>query len=642
MDIKVKRRKSFILCLMMFFYLLYSPVYPLEIVTVKTQHGRSLKDSLRILDSAVNANKILNNQLSVKLAKRALEIAYTLKTDSAMAEAYKMMGIAYSPTEKDSSYFYSATALKIASKVHSVELRIPIIYNLAMLSDAAYNYKEAILLLDSSIRLATSVNDYSGISRAYNALGNINTDIHNYEGARQMYESALRVARKNTLYQQMGVALANLAKEEFEKDNIKSVLLQKEALGYLQKVKGTEEEMAYLFINMGNRFSNPDSALFYYKAAVDLGVNANLTKVMLGAYNNMTYSYLDKKDLAMAESCLKDHAIPLALKEADHDWLSSLYDTYADVYIAKNDPRSGLEMQKKALKERVKDYKQKASDQLRLLSALLDLKNKELIIQNEEKELLVQRSRLQRLEFWLVIAFFLVILSVFITLILQQRSRAKLQREQINSARRIIEMEENEKGRTARELHDLTGQLMMGIAGTVEEIEFPEKEIKSQIQAKIQELGAGIRRISHRMNRAMIEYFTFNELISGLCIDFNKLSGMSVQLDIPVEFTDLPNELVVHFYRITQELLTNAGKYAPKSQVVIAIKMEKDKLYLHYSDTGPGFLPGEKEKASMGIRNIFERTKLINGQAKLNSAPGKGTTWEIIFPVGPKNSVKNT
>jgi two-component system sensor histidine kinase UhpB len=198
-------------------------------------------------------------------------------------------------------------------------------------------------------------------------------------------------------------------------------------------------------------------------------------------------------------------------------------------------------------------------------------------------------------------------------------------------------MEESEKGRIARELHDLTGQLVMGISGTIENIEFSEPEVKDQIKDRINELGKSIRQISHRMNRAMIEHFTFSELITGLCEDVQRLSGMSVQLEIPEEFPALPNELVLHFYRITQELLTNATKYARDSQVKIKITAEYGKLALFYSDNGPGFITGEKSRASMGIMNIYERAKLIRGQAFVKSSPGLGTSWEIFFPITQKN-----
>jgi signal transduction histidine kinase len=355
----------------------------------------------------------------------------------------------------------------------------------------------------------------------------------------------------------------------------------------------------------------------------------------------MAYSYLDKRDVQQAESCLRDKAIPLAQQIKDYDWLASLYDTYADVCQMKGDYKKGLEFQKKAMKARKADNELKGSDQVRLLAALLEFNKKELKIKSDEKELLVKENRLKLITIWLVIAVLLIAASVFTTFILQQRNRARFQKEQIGSAKRIIEMEETEKGRTARELHDLTGQLVLGISGTIENIDFPDQEIKQQLTTRIKELGTSIRQISHRMNRAMIEHFTFSEMISGLCEDVQKLSKMMINLDMSDDFPDIPNELVLHFYRITQELLTNAGKYARESQVKIRVFAENGKLTLIYSDDGPGFNLGEKSKPSMGILNIFERAKLVGGMANLTSAPGKGTSWEITFPIDQQNNTKS-
>jgi two-component system, NarL family, sensor kinase len=597
------------------------------------------RDSLNHLDSLVYNNRVSNNPLAIQYAKKALAIARLMNSDEALVIAYKSIGIAYLLDQKDSSYFYFNMALKLAEKGHFLNWKIHILYNLALLNKASYNYEAAIKLLDSLIRLAETVQNYQVISNAYNTLGNVNIDIHKYAEARRMYDSALSIASKHSLYKQMGVAISNLAR--FQENTRKSISLQKEALNYLEKEKGTEEEMANIFINMGNRFKNPDSALFYYKSALNLALTANLPILLFGACNNMAYSYLDKKDIQMAESCLKDKAIPEAIKLQDNDWLSSLYDTYADVCVAQGDYKKALEMQKKSLKSRIADNQQKASEQVRLLAAQLDLKNKELIIQNEEKKLIIQQNRLERTEFWLTISVLLVIASIFVIFGLRQLNRVRLHKAQNESARKLIEMEESEKGRTARELHDLTGQLVLGISGTIENIDFPEQEIKDQIRDKINDLGSSIRRISHRMNRAMIEHFTFSELINGMVNDVKKLSGMSVQLEIPEVFPDLPNELVLHFYRITQELLTNASKYARDSVIKIRIITENDKLALYYSDDGPGFFPEEKKKSSMGLMNIFERVKLINGKAFVKSAPGKGTSWEIFFPIDRKHVVKS-
>ena len=401
--------------------------------------------------------------------------------------------------------------------------------------------------------------------------------------------------------------------------------MQKEAILLLKKDKGVEEEIALILINIGYGQSNPDSALYYFSAALALAKNGNLSEVEMGAYNNMAYSYLDKGDVAMAETCLIKHAIPLAQKLDNNDWMSTLYDTYADVLSARGGFKEAVTWQKKALKERGKADKKQAFEQVRLLAALLDLTNK-------EREILVQKNKLQATQLWLVVSVLIIIGVIVILLWLQQRNRMKLNRQQMASARQIIEMEESEKGRTARELHDITGQLVMGITGEIENLEIPDNQVKEEIKGKIKELGKSIRLISHRMNRAMMEHFSFEELIVGQCEDVQRLTGIPITAEMPAEPLELPREVVSHLYRIVQELLTNAGKYVKGGQVNVRITMQNNMLHLFYSDNGQGFDMKTMKSDSMGLSNIHERTKLLGGKAKVNSAPGEGTTWDIAIP----------
>jgi signal transduction histidine kinase len=137
------------------------------------------------------------------------------------------------------------------------------------------------------------------------------------------------------------------------------------------------------------------------------------------------------------------------------------------------------------------------------------------------------------------------------------------------------------------------------------------------------------------MNKAMLDNFTFEELIIGQCEDIRKLLGLQINLEMPKEPLVLDEEVVLHAYRIVQELLTNAGKYARDSYVSLAFVKTSSEMILTYSDNGPGFDSTLLEKKGMGLMNIFERAKLLKGTAKVTSAPGDGTVWEIKFPVMP-------
>jgi len=590
-----------------------------------------LKDSIKKLDSLVQVTMISNPVLCMKNAQKALAYARRLKTAEDLVHGYSLMGQAFYKKDKDSSFVYFNKALNLADSAKIDAPKPFLLYNCAMIYYVAKNFKTAMEKMVSCIKLAGPQKDYTTMARAYNVLGNINNDIKNKDDAQKMYDSAYKIAVRHSIPIQIGLSLGNLAR--FEKDPVKAFKLEKEAIRYLIKSKGSEEGLAKIYINMGFRATNPDTALFYFRKALKLTRNNNMPEVEVLAYNNMVYSYLDKGNIKGAEECLIDHAIPLAQKEKNDDWMATLCDSYAEVLVRKGDFKAAAQWQKMAMVKRVSADKSQASEQVRLLGVLLDLKSKELTIQDKQKEILVQQNRLQKTRLGLTITIFMIIGFVFIILWLQQRNRVKLQVQQIQSAKRIIEMEENEKAKIARELHDITGQLVLGITGEIENLDLPDTKVKEEIKSKIKDLGKSIRLISHRMNKAMLEHFTFEELIIGQCEDIKKVVGLKIQLEMPEEPVMLSEEVVLHSYRIVQELITNAGKYARDSYVNIAFQKTASELIINYSDNGPGFDSSLIEKKGMGLMNIFERAKLLNGSAQVTSSPGDGTSWKIKFPL---------
>jgi two-component system NarL family sensor kinase len=623
---------SFILGFLLGWLLILAPVtsFPHPVAHDPSKYA-FLKDSIKKLDSLVQKTISRDPAQCLRYSKKALNYARGLKSPEELIHAYSLMGQAFFKKDKDSSYIYFKKSLDLADSTRVDAPKPFILYNLANLYYAAKNYQKAISLMDSSIAFSKEQNDFSTMSRALNAIGNIYIDINNHDDALKMYDSAYEIAKKHSIPVQTGISLANVAR--FEKDQLKAFKLNKEAIGFLTKSGGNEEGLAKIYINMGYRSTDPDTALFYFRQALRLAQNYNMAEAEMGAYNNMVYSYLDKGNIIGAEECLIGHAIPLAQREKNHDWLATLSDTYAEVLTRKGDYKAAASWQKTAMEERVRADKGQASEQVRLLGVLLDLKSKELTIHDNQREIIIQQNRLQKTRLGLTITIFMIVGFVFIILWLQQRTRVKLQVQQIQSAKRIIDMEENEKAKIARELHDITGQLVLGITGEIENLEMPDNKIKMEIQGKIKNLGKSIRLISHRMNKAMLDSFTFEELVIGQCEDIKKALGLQVEVQMPDEPIVLNEEVVLHAYRIVQELLTNAGKYARDSYVSLSFQKSDSELVINYFDNGPGFDPGLIEKKGMGLMNIFERAKLMKGSAEVTSSPGDGTSWVIKFPL---------
>jgi len=617
------------------FILLTGMINPGISISGSSQHGRQVKnrskqtDSLQILDSLVNEYRISNNRISISYARKAVGLAGRINSPELLVKAYILMGMSFTPSEKDSSYIYYNKALNLAIEENLERQKSGILFNIALLYNDACNNKTALVFLDSALRIAELNHDYQYISNIYLVLGNVKYEMKDVSGARLMYQKGYRIAKANSLYRQMGVALGNLA--SYEKNPRSAFNMQKEALGMLEYCKGAEQEKANILVNIGYDHANPDSAIYYYKSALLLVKNCNLPEIEMGTYNNMAYSYLEKGDIKFARSCLIDHAIPVALKGNNQDWLSTLYDSYADILMESGEYKEAATYQKKALESRTEADLKAASGQVRLLAALFDMKSK-------DRELFIQHIQLQQIKLWLIIAVLVILIILSGIIWLAQRNRMKLQRQNIVAARRIIGMEEDQKGRTARELHDITGQFVLSITDQIAKIDFPDPDIKNQLIEKIEDTRQSLRVLSHKMNKVMIEQSSFEELVFGLCEDIHKLTGLQIDLELPEEQRVFSQEIVLHSFRIIQELLMNAGKYVKEGQVRIRVKVIKNLLQISYIDNGPGFDPAMVKGKGMGIMNIYERARLLNGKVNLSSLPGSGSSWEIIIPLSIKQA----
>ena len=604
---------------------------PVPTYSVNPSSNAALLDSVDKLDSLVNVTRPNNYSKSFSYAKQALALGLREHNPEVLAKAFILMGLVYINKRNDSSYFYYSEAMKIVEKLNLSTLKPYLFYNFSTLYSASHDYKMTTVLLDSAKRFAAKEKDFVILSNTYNSLGSLKFDLRDEEGAKTMFDSSYKIAKKNKLFKQMGVSLGNLA--SFEPDPIKAIQIQKQAIGLLEKSTGTGMAKALILINIGSQCSNKDSSIKYYKSAIHSVDPAGSNEVKIAALNNMAYCYLAKKDFHNAEICLIGEAIPVAESENNLDWMSTLYDSYADVLKSQGKLIEAFTFEKQANKYREEADKKQASDQIRLLGILLDVKNKELRIQTFEKEIENKENRIQKMKY--LFLFFLLFTGgiVFITLLIIQRKKLKLQKQLVVSAKRIIDAEENLKGKLAMELHDIVSPLYTQILRQIESTEIQDTSVKDELHLKLTQLADRIRQISHRMNKVFIEQLTFVELVKGACEDMQYLTDIPIKLVILQDPIELTPEMGTHLFRIIQELLANAVKYVTKGVINLSISIEYQNLYILYQDSGPGFDPERISVEGIGLLNIVERAKLIGGEATLSTSPGKGTQWRICVPL---------
>jgi signal transduction histidine kinase len=388
--------------------------------------------------------------------------------------------------------------------------------------------------------------------------------------------------------------------------------------------------MASILINIGYKFSNPDSAIYYFREALQKISVETSPEVVIGAYNNLANSYLDKNDVVNAEKCIA-YGLTVSINTNNFDWQSTIYDTYSDIMKRKGDLSKALTYEKKSIEAMEKANQLSSFKQVRLLASILDLKNKESIIKDEKIEIEKVNLNLKNRDQWIVIIVLFVLVLFGIFFVWRQKVKIQTKTQQIESAKKIINAEENEKAKIGRDFHDLTGQKFSGLYLYLENIEFPDSGSKSVTLNMLQEIKETVREMSHRMNRSWLERYSLEKSVRGLCTDMIKMTRLKLEFHSPDKYPEIPLEIKVQIYRIIQELISNAVKHAPASKVMIEISF-KNKLFLTYTDDGPGFSK-EKVNYGIGLSNLFERVKLLNGEIELNTLPGFGTYYSIKIPL---------
>ena len=543
------------------------------------------------------------------------------------AMAFYRYGIDYQFKNEDSSFYYYEKSLTITHTLLNDTLRPYVLFGIASLHYRAFKYKEALELFDSALTEANRNKNYRIVSNCLNELGTLESDLNNSDQALTYFNKALQIAEQYHLPLQKGVTLGNIASLETNPDSALKIV--KQAISILVNIKGAELEYCSVLMNMATKMSGNEKAIKLFYEVIDIAEKFKYSEILIGAYNNLACTYLECNLTKEAGECLRDHAIPTALKTDNTDWLSTLYESYAEVFEKTGDFHRAYEYQKKALKTRIEASQKQAATQMRLLNALLRAKNREIEIKEKADEIKAKHDQLDRLYIWLFVLVLLIILIIVISLSWILRKNLMLKIQEINAAKKLSAIEENEHARLSMQIHDIIGPISSGLMKQIEYVDIPDSEIKQVLIKRLSEVTHELRRISHRLNPLLRDQMTFTELVRSIREDYQGKSDLVVNLQLPQDEPELSKDTVNQLYFILHELLMNARKYVKTGKVDISISEELDNLYLLYEDNGPGFDPEGVQLTGLGLLHIFERVKLLNGKAILSSSIGNGTRWTI-------------
>jgi len=227
--------------------------------------------------------------------------------------------------------------------------------------------------------------------------------------------------------------------------------------------------------------------------------------------------------------------------------------------------------------------------------------------------------------------------------LIEQQARAtssalsRTHSELVDIGRRLLNVQEAERRRIARDLHDHLAQrlalLAMGLDRLRQGLPGDLAQLRSEIsslQEQTASLSQDVRDISHRLHPSILEHLGLVKALRALCDEYQRNRTAPVVFEAVEDGVTIPTETAAAFYRICEEALRNIQKHAGDVRVTVQLHAQSTYLQLRIQDEGPGFDPQAVNAAEhLGLVSMRERANLVGAVCKCISRPGEGTTIQV-------------
>lgn len=223
--------------------------------------------------------------------------------------------------------------------------------------------------------------------------------------------------------------------------------------------------------------------------------------------------------------------------------------------------------------------------------------------------------------------------------LLKEATKRKTELEKLSND--LVFIEESERKKFSRELHDSLGQVLttlkinLDLSGaTMQEDILKSKEYIDECRNLVDEAIREVKQISYDLRPLVLDDFGLNAALRVQASQFQKRVGISTFLNLEAEDRRFDPTVETVIYRIVQEVLTNIAKHSRATRVNIQLFKRDNVLALTVSDNGIGFdvdklSKREEQEAHFGLRNIQERVEFLGGKLYIDSTMGKGTEISV-------------
>ncbi len=523
------------------------------------------------------------------------------------------------------------------------------------------------------------------VAWCYANIGESYFDEGEYIKASEYYYTALREQKKA-----MGETPTNSAANIYNCLGLVNMRLNQpgRAIGYFNEAEGVSlkgklyYQLANTYTYKGEYFNSlhqPDSAQKYFMEVGDIGRKIAKPDLEAIADNDLGKTYIEAGDYNKAVSSLLQ-AISIARDKFPYiavDASYSLGDAWYHLHKYKDAETILVTALQEVIAHNFKDkyikyyvklievYKatgqyQKALDYTDIVNALkdslisvekakainqLDIKfqtaEKDKQIAQSQLQIATQNSNITRKNIWIAAVSGGIALLALLLLVIYRNARHKqrLQAEQIKTLQKentignlksMVQGEESERARIARELHDGIGGTLSAAMMRLMAVRHDKEDVTNvpaynEALALLDDMGTELRKTAHNLMPETLLKQTLPEAVSAYCHSMQKDGTLHIDFQALGDFGLLGADVKLNVYRIVQELLRNIVQHAQATTALVQLMMHGRVLTVTVEDNGRGF-DKDAMRTGMGMQNLQTRVSSMNGHYTLETAPGKGTT----------------
>ena len=207
-------------------------------------------------------------------------------------------------------------------------------------------------------------------------------------------------------------------------------------------------------------------------------------------------------------------------------------------------------------------------------------------------------------------------------------------------SRRLVEAEESERRRIARELHDRVGQNLSALNINLDIVlgRLEDSALRRRLEDSLSLVDATLQSIENVMadlRPALLDEYGLGAALAWYGEEYAQRTGIRVGVEAFDGAKRLAPETAVALFRIAQEAFTNAAKHSSAKRIAVTLEERNGEVTLSVSDDGCGFDAAQAPRGRWGMTTMRERAQAAGGRLAVESTPGKGTTVRAAVPMTP-------